>query len=484
MTDAIAHRRRLQRLARLCGLALLAATAGVAAQVQPPVPPIATTPTAESGSGFDVLHYAARLAPDIDHQTLTGTVALHARALVNGLHAFELDAGALTVDVVRVAGQSLQHKRAGARLVIALPRPSAAGERWIFDIAYHGAPKFGLEFPPKRSQLYTIFSTSQWLVTVDAPAERATLDLSVVLPRGWSAVGNGRLVSHRALGDGTDLYRWRQSVPVPSYTYGFAAGRFVEASDRRGRVTLRYLAEGYSADELRRVFADSGDMLAFFEQRAGVRYPGQHYTQALVAKTIGQELAGFALMSETYGREVLTDPQAEALIAHEVAHQWWGNGVTCANWNHFWLNEGFANFMTAAYLQHRFGEAAYQKRIGGWRERVERLQAEGKDRPLVYPDWNQPSGDDRAVVYQKGAYVLHLLREHLGERVFWRGMRAYTRKHFGRAVVTTDFQAAMERASGRSLAAFFQQWVYAAPSDGNSTATSAHSLRSLPARAQ
>ncbi len=484
MTEAIARRRLLPRPARWCGLALLVATAGVAAQAQPAAATSATTPTAESGAGFDVLHYAARLEPDIDQHTLTGTVALHARALVPGQHTLELDAGALTVDAVRIAGKSLQHTRVGRRLVIALPRPTVAGERWIFDIAYHGAPKFGLEFAPKRSQLYTIFSTSQWLPAVDTPAERATLDLSVVLPRGLRAVGNGRLVSHRALSGRTDLYRWRQDLPVPSYTYGFAAGRFVEATDRRGRVALRYLAEGYSADELRRVFADTGDMLAYFEQRAGVRYPGQQYTQALVAKTIGQELAGFALMSEAYGREVLADPQAEALIAHEVAHQWWGNGVTCASWNHFWLNEGFATFMTAAYLQHRFGEAAYQKKIGGWRARVERLRAEGKDRPLVYPDWNQPSGDDRAVVYQKGAYVLHLLREQLGERAFWRGMRAYTRKHFGRAVVTTDFKAAMERASGRSLAGFFQQWVYPMPRDGVTAAPPPPSVLVSPARAQ
>ncbi|MGH8076746.1 MAG: M1 family aminopeptidase, partial [Lysobacter sp.] len=108
----------------------------------------------------------------------------------------------------------------------------------------------------------------------------------------------------------------------------------------------------------------------------------------------------------------------------------------------------------------------------------------GKDRPLVYPDWNTPSGDDRAVVYQKGAYVLHLLREQLGERVFWRGIRAYTRANFGRSVVTADFQVAMERAAGRPLTQFFHEWVYAVPRVGVAARQPLLLLATRPVRSQ
>jgi len=134
--------------------------------------------------------------------------------------------------------------------------------------------------------------------------------------------------------------------------------------------------------------------------------------------------------------------------------------VTCAGWEHFWLDEGFANFMTAVYLQHAQGEAAYQARVTAWGKRLEMLRAKGSDRPLVYPDWNAPTADDRAVVYQKGAYVLHLLRQEMGEETFWRGIRTYTQAHDGQSVVTADFQRAMERAAGRSLQPFFDAWVY------------------------
>lgn len=167
-------------------------------------------------------------------------------------------------------------------------------------------------------------------------------------------------------------------------------------------------------------------MIRFFEHRAGTEFEGD-YTQVLVTRTIGQEAAGLALLSEQYGKTVLADPTAEGLIAHEIAHQWWGVSVTCKDWGHFWLNEGFATFMTAVYLGHRHGASEYVEQVEKWKARWEKLKAAGTDHPLVYSVWSNPSADDRAVVYQKGAYVLHLLRLEMGEDAFWRGIRRYTK---------------------------------------------------------
>ncbi|MGS7843731.1 M1 family aminopeptidase [Stenotrophomonas forensis] len=243
--------------------------------------------------------------------------------------------------------------------------------------------------------------------------------------------------------------------PAPAFVYGFAAGPYVHARQRN----LHYYSVDRSEAELRQLFAATGDMLGFFAERAGLAYEGD-YQQALVAETIGQEMAGMAVMSEAYGKEVLDDLTQTDLIAHEAAHQWWGVRVTCAGWEHFWLNEGFANFMAAAWLQQSHGEAAYQAMVQGWEKRMQELRTKGADRPLVYPQWIKPSADDRAVVYKKGAYVLHRLRQELGEEVFWRGLREYTQANDGRSVVTADFQQAMEHAAGRSLQAFFDAWVY------------------------
>ncbi|RDZ27809.1 M1 family metallopeptidase [Lysobacter silvisoli] len=411
---------------------------------------------------FDVRHYMARIEPDLQTRSVKGEVSIRFAATVDSTDLIVLDRDGLDIDRVREGERSLSFDQTGRVLKVRLPRPALRGQLREISVSYHGTPRFGLQFHPDKRQVYTLFATTQWLVGVDAPDERASLDLSVVLPAGLKAVGNGYLVGRRSLGKGKELHRWRQTVPMPAYTYGFAAGPFEEASDRGSRVRLRYLGAGYSQNDLRKLFADTGDMLRYFERRAGVPYPGGVYTQALVARTIGQEHAGFALLSEEYGRGVLGDRRDESLIAHETAHQWWGNLVTCRDWTQFWLNEGFANFLAASYMEQRFGRDEYLKQVDGWRRRYERLKEAGKDKPLVFPDWDKPSGDDRAVVYQKGAYVLHLLREDLGEAAFWNGLREYTRAHRGASVTSQDFQRAMEQASGRDLSAFFANWVYPA----------------------
>jgi aminopeptidase N len=224
-------------------------------------------------------------------------------------------------------------------------------------------------------------------------------------------------------------------------------------------VTFRYLAAGLSEQEILRVFGESAQMLAFFAERAGVSYPGAINTQALVARTVGQEMAGLSVVSEDYGRAVLNDPSASGLLAHELAHQWWGNMVTCHAWTEFWLNEGVATYMVAAYREHTLGESAYLRDISSMRERVAAVAAHGNDRSLVFPSWERPTADDRVIVYQKGALALHELRELIGDAAFWSGIRRYTSSNFGMSVSTADLQAAMEQASRRDLGDFFAQWT-------------------------
>lgn len=409
---------------------------------------------------FDVTHYDARIEPDLMNKTIVGTVRISFTSLADNLNTIELDCGALSVDSVRENEEALRFTRSGRRLSISLSRPAKARERRRIEVAYHGAPLSGIRFYPDRGQVYTAFSTSQWMVCVDAPEDRATLRLNLVVPAKFRTVANGRFVARRDSAGGKAAHEWRQENPVPTYTFGFAAGEFREAAGRRGRVRLRYLAAQFSEEELRRIFRDTADMIGFFESRAGVRYAGGAYTQVLAERGYGQEMSGFAVMSEGYGRKVLADESDVWLGAHELAHQWWGNMVTCRDWNHFWLNEGVATFMAAAYKEHRFGRQAYLREIEANRANYRKVRDAGKDRSLVFPDWLNPTREDRTLVYDKGAYVIHLLREELGERDFWAGIRHYTRGHFGESVTTPDFQRAMERASGKNLTDFFARWVY------------------------
>jgi aminopeptidase N len=418
-------------------------------------------PAHQLDAPFDVIHYAAHVEPDITGGTVRGTVAVSVVAGADGLRTITLDRGVLQIDAVRQDDDELTFTTPPGQVEIRLRDPAAANERRRIQIDYHGAPRYGLELVPDRSQAYTIFSTSQWMPAVDAPAARATLDLTVVVPAGLVVVANGEAGAVSTLDDDRESHGFELATAAPSYTFGFAAGPFHEVDEEHGGVTLRYLADGFDDDALRRVFADTPAMLDFFVDRAGVPYAADTYTQALVVDTVGQEMTGFSLMSEEYGRRMLADPAASSLGAHEMAHQWWGNMVTCVDWRHFWLNEGFATFMAAAWMEQRFGRERYLAEVDAMRQRYERVRDEGNDKPLVFPDWNRPTSADRTLVYQKGAYVLHLLREQLGDDAFWDGVRHYTRTHFGQSVTTADFQEAMEQSSGRDLSAFFDEWVYA-----------------------
>jgi aminopeptidase N len=424
---------------------------------------VAATADAQSvtSGAFDVIRYDATVEPNIAEKSIKGRVAIDLVLGPDPTGVVDLDIGALAVDSVHEGAQPLDFTQADRRLHVTLKPPYRSGEQRRLEVVYHGAPRFGLQFVPEKSQVYTIFSTSQWLVCVDAPSDRATLRLRLVLPKGLFVVANGRATAQHPMQGGRVTHEWRLDRPAPTFAFGFAAGKFNEAAEKRGKTTLRYLSSEASIQDLRRIFAETSNMIAFFEGRTGVRYPERVYAQALVHATVGQEMSSFSLMADNYGREVLADAQNVGLMAHELAHQWWGIGLTCEDWTHFWLNEGFATFMAAAYREGRFGRDVYLKDVAGWRARYERIKSAGKDRSLVFPDWNRPTSDDRALVYQKGALVLHELREVLGEGPFWAGIRAYTKASFGNSVTTAVFQSAMEKSTGQDLSAFFNEWVFA-----------------------
>jgi aminopeptidase N len=409
---------------------------------------------------FHVVHYDVQVEPDLTSKSITGKVVIRVVTLNDDVATIEFDCGDLTIDSVRDAGDDLSFKRQDARLVVALRAAAKAHKIHDIEIEYHGSPKRGVSFFVDEQQVYTAFSTSHWMVCLDAPDDKATVNLGVVVPASWTVVANGRLVRQQELPNHRVLHQYRQDTAIASYTFGFAAGKFRTVVQNGSRVKLRYLASGMSDAEVRRVFGDTGDMLTFFESRSGVRYPDSSYTQVLAAGAVQQEMSSFAVLGGAYGAWVLDHPQDVSLGAHELAHQWWGNSVTCRDWNHFWLNEGMATFMAAAYIEHRFGRDAYLRLIEEYRSSYERVRNAGQDKPLVFQNWLHPTANDRTLVYRKGAYVLHALRDQLGDEAFWAGIRLYTRTYVGNSVTSGDFQAALERATGRNLSQFFDKWVY------------------------
>jgi aminopeptidase N len=230
--------------------------------------------------------------------------------------------------------------------------------------------------------------------------------------------------------------------------------------DQASEGRLRYLGAGQDEAALRTKFKETALVLAFFEEKAGVPLPNPVYTQLLVPGSIAQEASSFALIGNRMLDLILEDPQEDWVVAHEMAHQWWGNLVTCGSWSEFWLNEGIAVFMTAAWKQARWGDAAYQRELALARRRWQGAVDAGFDKPLSWPGEYPSASVMRAIHYSKGALFMDTLRVDIGESAFWAGLRGYTRANAGRNVTARDLQAAMEASAGRSLSALFDAWVY------------------------
>ncbi|WP_420576661.1 M1 family aminopeptidase [Ekhidna sp.] len=308
-------------------------------------------------------------------------------------------------------------------------------------VEYSGSPKRGLIF--KEGLVYTVFSTDYWMVCNMNPSDKARLKLKIQVPDSLDVI----------------MSNTSRNYEAPAYTYGFVIGSFNKHSEVFDSLTLNYYSSQYSDEQLQKVFRETPHILEFLEEKSGTPYYQNNYSQVLGGDHY-QEMSGFAMIKDTYGNLVLKDSTETNLITHELAHQWWGNQVTCQNWNHFWLNEAFATYLSAAYNEVRFGKEKYQSDIDSYFKVYQKILEKGADKPLLFPDWSNPSRDDRNIVYFKGAYVLHLLREEIGDSTFWKGIKHYSKENFGKSVTTKDFQEAMEIASNKSLQEFFDLWIY------------------------
>lgn len=423
------------------------------------VPAVSLCQPARERPPLDILHYKARITPDLDQKALSGKVDIQFKVNTADRQTLNLSCGNLLVERVTFQNEALTYQQAEGRLAISLPATMRKGKHRI-SISYRGTPRRGILFFPEARQLYTVFSTDQWMPCRPAPEERASFELELVLPPGLTAVSNGNMKPQRVDKHGRVVRRWRLKEEVPAYCYGFAAGPMERFIEREYGVKFQYLSDDYTEKELSRIFRETPDMLRFFERKAGVKYPGTCYSQMLPKGSVSQEMQHFTVMRNNYGLQVLEKETDINLAAHELAHQWWGNQVTCRNWNHFWLNEGMAVFMSTAYREFRYGREAYLRDIAVYLEAYEKVIDKGLDKPLQFPNWDAPTAEDRTLVYYKGAYFLHVLREELGDRIFWKAIRLYTRKYFGKSVVSSDLQRIMERVSRKNLNRLFEEWVY------------------------
>ncbi|MEO0895340.1 MAG: M1 family aminopeptidase [Bacteroidota bacterium] len=401
---------------------------------------------------LDVLDYHVQITLKLASQQIEGKVTITFHAPPQSREV-AFDSGDLTV--TQWEGDYIQAvKQQDGKTLVYLEEVNDVPYR--LTLSYQGKPKRGLLF--LEEALYTVYFTHHWMICHFDPADHASMRMDITLPKELICVANGEHLQSITK-DTTTTHSWRLDQASPAYTYGFTAGAFTQVSDSQGGKNIQYFSADYDASQLRQIFQYTPDMIAFFEEKTGIPYSQHTYSQVLVGNHY-QEMAGFALLKRSYGRLVLRDSTETNLISHELAHQWWGNRISCRSWKHFWLNEGFATYMSAAYNEHRFGKEKYLKDIDSYFQVYQKIKTKGNDKSLVFPNWLNPSVDDRNLVYFKGAYVLHCLREELGDEDFWKGIKHYSSAFYGKSVTTKDFQSAMEEATEKSLGHFFDEWVY------------------------
>jgi aminopeptidase N len=280
--------------------------------------------------------------------------------------------------------------------------------------------------------------------------------LEIVLPAGSGLVAAGPGRAQKPFTDAEGVhFVFEQHEPVQTYLFSFGIAKLASAEDGIFRL---YANEGGHAVALHK----TAEAYAFLRGKAGVDVIDGAYTQVfmpVVGEGFGQEAAGSALMSEKYLANLEKKDDVQ-LMAHEMAHQWWGVSVGVRSWSDFWLNEGMAEFMSDAYLEVHQGKTAYDEQMAELRKRFVELKAEGKDRPLHWEAWANAREALGQIPYVKGALFLDRLRKELGEEKFWRGIALYTKRNAGRLVDSGDFERAMEEGCARDLKAVFQDGVY------------------------
>ncbi|HEX7598664.1 MAG TPA: M1 family metallopeptidase, partial [Polyangia bacterium] len=441
---------------------------------RPFVPP-GTAPHYVPDRPIAVRHVCLVLEPDLAGRALKGESRLDLVARRDGvaqvdLHAVDMTIERVTVDGTPVSGVDYD----GECLRIALGRSFARDERFTLAVHYSCKPRRGLYFVgpdqahPDRplecwSQGQDDDSRHYW-PCVDLPVEKATTEMFCTVPAGVMVLSNGDLADQIDLPDGRIRWHYVLDLPHSPYLVTLVCGAFTEMKDRAPEtgVEVYYYAPKGQEDDTRRSLGRTPEMIDFFSRRIGVPYPHRRYSQIFVHDFIFGGMENTS--ATTLTSEAMLDPRAaidfdvEALVSHELAHQWWGDLLTCREWPEAWLNEGFATYFEYVWREHSRGRDEADVDLLGDLDAY-LSEAGTYQRPIVCRQYEEPIDLFDRHLYEKGGRVLHMLRHELGEDNFWRAIRLYGERHARGSVETRDLARAIEEATSRNLDWFFDQWV-------------------------
>lgn len=427
----------------------------------------------EPDRDFDALHYRLELDVDIYGKQLTGQNTITLTPLRSNLKTVTLNAVSLVVtDVLDSRGTPLSYEQTDDKLHITLSRAYSYSDTIEFSVNYYLKEQVrGLRFideteysPMQVSSDCFPNKARQWIPCYDYPHDKVTQEIIVTVDNQYKVLSNGSLLGITTDNEkGKHTYHWKQSKPHSTYLTSLSIADYAVIEDSLGSLPVNYWVYHWHVEDAKRSFAKTPYMIDFFNRLYGYDYPWEKYDQVISAYMGGGAEATSATI---LGEGAVTDDKAEidfsfeGIIAHEIAHHWWGDLITCRSWEHTWMNESFGTYSDYLYKRYDWGEdeAAFdllRKKNGYLREAHNRYM-----RPIVFNRYETPGQNFDSHTYPKGAVVLHMLRFVIGDDTFFRVLSEFLHKHEYQAVSTQDFMQCVKDVSGMNMDWFFEQFLF------------------------
>ena len=449
----------------------------VAASPFAPIPPAPTNPTRPAA-----ITTCKTSAPTCGSTSITGKVNAKGEvtesiaALRDRVTDLKFDSVGLTISTVTVDGKPARFSTGPKQLVVSLDEPAKRGDRHEVFIRYQGQPRAGLFFilpdavyPHLPREIWTqgeAEDTRYYIPLYDYPNDRTTSEMILTVPASWITVSNGRLLSVHDDSEGTRTWDWKESLPISTYLISAIAGDFVEHDDSWRGIPLRFVVPRGKEADIDTSFVRTKQMLDTFSDKLGVPFPWEQYAQTSVDDFTAGGMENASATTLPVGS--LIDPQMAAeyhigsddTYSHELAHQWFGDLVTCKDWANLWLNEGFATYFQHYWLELRYNsdEPAY----AFWQDQ-NRWFRQTRLYPVPIVDRNFTDSTEYAGnIYTKGGWVLKMLRHTLGDAEFFNALHHYLEDNRGKNVVTADLVKSIEQTTSVNVDRFFREWVYRA----------------------
>jgi len=421
----------------------------------------------------EVLHLALDVTPDFKRRTVQGKATIQFKPILNPVREIRLDGVDLSVESVTSTQRVQAFQVTEDKVIVTFVDEIAPNKEASVTVTYHAEPTEGLYFRTPEmgykegdTHLFTQgeeIEARHWYPCFDSPNMKFTSEITCRIPEGMTSISNGHLVSEeKDPASGLVAFHWSQDKPHANYLISLCAGYFKKIEDKFRDIPIDFCTPASEINEAQTSFRDTKDMLTFFEKEIGVPYPWAKYSQVCVNDFVegGMENTSCTTLTDS---TLFTDAtenirNSEGLIAHEMAHQWFGDLVTCKDWSQIWLNESFATYYETLYNEHKNGRDNMLYELYGRARQITGITNDVN--AIVRRNYDNSHEMFGYLAYPKGGWVLHMLRSQLGEDLYRRCIKTYLERHQYGSVVTDNLRSVIEELTGRSFDQFFDQWLY------------------------